>query len=107
MDDADSISDILPLASPHRSGQPFLDTDHDTPLHTLENQTPEVSVNTMKPMSHPPKISFLPPPPNVSPSSSPSPPQSPTRPPDQLSTMLQMEYLMRELLRRSILKEAK
>ena len=107
VDDTDSISDILPPPSPHRSGQPFLDTDHDAPLQTLESWTPEVSVNTMKPMSHPHKISFLPPPPNVSPSPSPSPPQSPTRPPDQLSTMKQLEYLMRESLRRSILKEAK
>ena len=110
VDDTDSLSDMLPPPSPHHSGPSRHYADPDASLQSLEdsyeNWTPEASVNTMKPMSHPPKISFLPPPSNV-PQSSPSPPQSPTRPPDLLSTLALMEGLMRESLRRAIVKEAK
>ena len=125
VDDDDSISDILPPPSPHHSRQTYYSSDADASLESLENshknRTPEVSANAMKPISHPPKITFLPPPPNASPSSSPSPPQSPTRPPDILSSAglsvasagLSVELselsvvFMRESLRRAISKEAK
>ena len=118
VDDDDSISDILPPPSPHHSRQTYHSSDADASLESLENshenRTPEVSANAMKPISHPPKITFLPPPPNVSPSSSPSPPQSPTRPHDILSSAgssVELSELsvvfMRELLRRAISKEAK